>query len=96
MVKNPYMKMTDEELCKVIQDYQSSTVAGKRVESFVPHAKALFENLNLDVERYTIPLRECIDMSRKMFFEEVCDRFLQQHVVGNCGDEEKNDEKEKV
>lgn len=71
-----YANKSDDELCEIIQDYQASKEDGRRVESFVPHAKMLFENLNLDVTSPTISLRVCIDLSKQSFFEEVCKRFL--------------------
>ena len=76
MLENPYKNMSNDELCEIIKDYQQSVNDGKRVESFVPHARKIFENLNLDVDHYTIPLSDCIDMTKRDFFEELMSRFL--------------------
>ena len=45
-MKNPYNDYTDKELCDIIQNIYESRSNGKRVESFVPYARELKDNIN--------------------------------------------------
>lgn len=62
-MKNPYEKMSDKELSGIIKDVIEAKEQGHRAESLVPYAKEIFENLNLDVNKPTIMLNECLNMA---------------------------------
>ena len=68
-MKNPYLTYTDEELCNVIKDIWMSEENGKRVESFVPYAREIKENIG------DITLREALEIARKDFYDVLCKRF---------------------
>lgn len=70
-MKNPYGSMTNEELSKIYKDYTESKNKGVRCESFVPYAREIKENLG---EGFTVA--DGINLAKRDFFEEVCDRFL--------------------
>lgn len=72
MTENPYKTMTFDELKTVYSDIQISSETGKRVESFLPYANALREEIGANV----ITLRETLDMARKDYFEEVARRYF--------------------
>jgi hypothetical protein len=71
---NPYISYTDQQLCDVIEDIFQSEKDGKRVESFVPYAMKIKENINGSFELIT--LRESIEIAKKDFYNEVCKRFV--------------------
>ena len=62
-MKNPYNDYTDKELCDIIQDIYESRSNGKRVESFVPYARELKDNINGSSE--IITLRETLEMAKQ-------------------------------
>lgn len=64
-MKNPYNDYTNKELCDIIQDIYESRSNGKRVESFVPYARELKDNINGSSE--IITLRETLEMRNKIF-----------------------------
>lgn len=72
MTENPYKTMTFDELKTVYSDIQISSETGKRVESFLPYANALREEIGANV----ITLRETLDMARKDYFDEVARRYF--------------------
>jgi hypothetical protein len=76
-MKNPFLEYTNDELCDVIRDIEISKEDGKRVESFVPYAREIYENLNGATE--SITLRECIEISRSDFYDALQKRFLELH-----------------
>lgn len=74
-MKNPYNDYTDKELCNIIQDIYKSRSDGKRVESFVPYAKELKDNIDGSFE--IITLRETLEMAKQDFYDVVCSRFME-------------------
>jgi hypothetical protein len=71
---NPYKSYSDEELCVIIKDIMESRKERKRVESFVPYAKEIKDDINGASKSFT--LREALDMARQDFYDVVCERFL--------------------
>lgn len=76
MVVNPFKSMTLEELKVIANDVITSKCEGCRVESFVPYARDIMANLNVNVEDPTIPLRECLSMAKDDFYMELCARLV--------------------
>ena len=74
-MKNPYNDYADKELCDIIQDIYESRSNGKRVESFVPYARELKDNINGSSE--IITLRETLEMAKQNFYDVVCNRFME-------------------
>ena len=74
-MKNPYINYTNKELCTIIQDIFDSAESGKRVESLVPYAKELKDNINGTTE--IITLRETLEMAKQDFYNVVCERFME-------------------
>lgn len=72
-MQNPYKEMSFSDLQEIAKDILDSKKRGKRAESLIPYAKAIHENLNGTTE--TITLRECIEIARNDFYEEVLKRF---------------------
>lgn len=77
MIVNPFKSMSLAELKTIADDVIKSKHAGVRVESFVPYARNIMENLNLSVEHPTIPLCECLTMAKDDFYMELCTRLVQ-------------------
>lgn len=72
MTENPYMSMTFDELKAIYADIQESEKEGRRVESFLPYARALKEEIDTD----EITLRETLDIAKKAYYEEVTRRYF--------------------
>ena len=70
-MKNVYEKMSDDDLLYIYNDIIESDKKQKRVESLVPYAEQIKENIGGD-----FTLREAIAWSRKDFFEEVARRYV--------------------
>jgi hypothetical protein len=75
-MKNPYKNCSDEELCNIINDITESKKEGKHVESFVPYAKELKDNMNAESE--LVSLSWAIDVAEQNFYDAVCERFLEK------------------
>lgn len=73
-MKNPYKNYTDKELCNIILDMQKSKSNGKRIESLVPYATDIKNNINGTTELIT--LRETLEMAKQDFYDVVCERFM--------------------
>lgn len=85
-MKNPYKNMRSEQLCEIIRDIQMSKREGKRIESFVPYAREIFDNLNGAVT--SVPLSDCIQMAQADFYEALCERFLGiEHILLEIADD---------
>ena len=89
MERSPYKDMSKEKLKEIYDDVLASDAVPRRVESFVPYAEKIKENIGGD-----FTLREGIDWARKEFFEEVASRYfktgsetaLHPEFVVNLGD----------
>lgn len=82
MIVNPFKSMSLEELKVVADDVLTSKRDGCRVESFVPYARDIMANLNVNVEDPTIPLRECLSMAKDDFYMELCTRLVNGSLDG--------------
>ena len=71
---NPYKTMSSQELQEIAKDILNSKREGRRAESLVSYAKEIYKNLNGATE--TVTLRECIEIARNDFYEEVLKRFV--------------------
>ena len=76
MVVNPFTNMSLDELKVIADDVVKSKHAGCRVESFVPYARDIMANLNVNVEDPTIPLCDCLSMVKDDFYMELCTRLV--------------------
>lgn len=76
MVVNPFKNMTLDELKAIADDVIKSKREGRRVKSFVPYAREIMANLNVNVEDPTVPLRECLSMAKDDFYMELCTRLV--------------------
>ena len=77
-MQNPYKTMFTKDLQIIAKDILEAKEEGKRAESLVPYAKEIYKNLNGASE--TVTLRECIEIARSDFFEEVLKRFLSNTI----------------
>lgn len=74
--RNPYENMSDKELSDVVKDVINAKEQGCRAESLVPHAKEIFENLNLDTNKPTITLNECLNIAYYDLTMDIMKRFV--------------------
>lgn len=70
-MENIYKKMSDDDLLCIYNDIIESDKISQRVESLVPYAEKIKENIGGN-----FTLREAIAWSRKDFFEEVAKRYF--------------------
>jgi hypothetical protein len=83
-MKNPYEDYSDKELCEVIEDIFQSKREGRRVESLVPYAEEIKENINGSFEEIT--LREAIGLAKQDFYDVICNRFLMEQKISEIID----------
>lgn len=93
MVVNPFKNMTLDELKAIADDVIKSKREGRRVESFVPYAREIMANLNVNVEDPTVPLRECLSMAKNDFYMELCTRLV-NGLLNEISDMSNSDKKE--
>lgn len=74
-MENVYKRMSDDDLLFIYKDIIESDNIPQRVESLVPYAKKIKENIGSD-----FTLREAIEWSRKDFFEEVARRYFDKQL----------------
>lgn len=93
MVVNPFKNMTLDELKAIADDVIKSKREGRRVESFVPYAREIMANLNVNVEDPTVPLRECLSMAKDDFYMELCTRLVNDSlgVISDMSDLDKKE-----
>lgn len=72
---NIYKNYSNEELCNVIKDIINSKKEDNRVESFVPYAQDIKNNINGNTELIT--LSAAIDIAKQNFYTVLCERFLE-------------------
>lgn len=72
MTENPYKTMTFDELKAVYADIQKSEKNGRRVDSLLPYAKELREEIGAN----EISLRKTLDFAKKEYYEEVARRYF--------------------
>lgn len=77
-MQNPYTIMSTKDLQAIAKDILGAKKEGRRAESLVPYAKEIYRNLNGASE--TVTLRECIEIARTDFFEEVLQRFTSDSI----------------
>ena len=70
-MENVYKKMSDDDLLSIYNDIIESDRIPQRVESLVPYAEGIKENIGGD-----FTLREAIVWSRKDFFLDVARRYF--------------------
>lgn len=56
MYKTLFDGTSDEELKVIVKDVYESKIDGKRVESLVPYAQDLYNDLNLNMDNPTVTL----------------------------------------
>ena len=74
-MENIYIKMSDDDLLFIYKDIIESDNIPQRVESLVPYAEKIKDNIGGD-----FTLREAIEWSRKDFFEEVARRYFDKQL----------------
>lgn len=72
MTENPYKTLTFDELKVVYTDIQKSEKNGRRVDSLLPYAKELREEIGAN----EISLRKTLDFAKKEYYEEVARRYF--------------------
>ena len=72
MTENPYITLTFDELKAVYTDIQKSEKNGRRVDSLLPYAKELREEIGAN----EISLRKTLDFAKKEYYEEVARRYF--------------------
>jgi len=72
MTENPYKTLTFDELKAVYTDIQKSEKNGRRVDSLLPYAKELREEIGAN----EISLRKTLDFAKKEYYEEVARRYF--------------------
>ena len=71
MIIKKYSEINDDELKVIYDDIVESKKTGKRVESLVPFAQLIKENIGGD-----FTLREALEWMKQDFFNEVASRYF--------------------
>ena len=76
MLNNLYESLSDKDVSRIIDDVLQSKEKDIKVESLIPYARQVYENLNVNTNTPTVTLEECLDITCFDFAQEVMRRFL--------------------
>ena len=80
MLNNLYESLPDKDFSRIIDDVLQSKEKGIRVESLMPYARQVYEDLNVNTDNPTVTFGECLDIMYLNFIQEVMRRFVKNNA----------------
>lgn len=80
MLNNLYEFLSDKDFSRIIDDVLQSKEKGIRVESLMPYARQIYEDLNVNTDNPTVTFGECLDIMHLNFIQEVMRRFVKNNT----------------